>query len=97
MTQGEVVPRLKDGRPNPDFPHDGLCKTGHIAPPGTRFFQVSGKVVPKNVVGVYCEHCLAVANRMSRLAKEGKGDTLDPQKELLERVQQSGGGSNDRN
>ena len=81
MTQGEiprlVINRAGDKVPNPDYPKDCRCKSGHIAPYGTRFFAVSGPVVPEAVQGVYCELCLNVANRKARLSKRGDSSNFD--------------------
>ena len=90
MVQGEVPYYLfdEDGNRlgiNPEYPHHGRCKSGHTLDrtgPDVRFFAISGKVVPKHVEGVYCEHCLSVANRMSALDKQGLGGTIDPEAEL---------------
>lgn len=71
LTMGEVVATFKDGTPNPKFPHDGQCKSGHKAPPGTRFFAVSGPVLPKERWGIYCEPCLIVANKMAAKQRGG--------------------------
>jgi hypothetical protein len=70
LTQREVVARDKAGNRNPDFPHDGRCKSGHSVPPGTRFFHVSGPALPEEFWGVYCEPCLVVANKMARKQKQ---------------------------
>ncbi len=61
-------------------PLENWCASGHQAPatfrregPGTpdlptRFFLVKGH----NVHGIYCEPCLAIANHIARLKKQGK-------------------------
>lgn len=56
-----------------DHPADRWCKSGHVAattvtrPDGTTapmtFAHVYGKTVSPNVEGVYCEECLAKANK----------------------------------
>lgn len=66
LTQKEIVPYNKTGKLNPHFPHDGQCKSGHRVPPGTRFFYVSGSVLPKKRWGIYCEICLKIANKIAQ-------------------------------
>ena len=68
--------------PNPQFPHDGKCSSGHYAPEGTRFFAVSGETLEASRTGIYCEPCLIVANKLAALKKEGLGHTIDPEVEL---------------
>lgn len=86
LTQGEIPILVKnqdgDMVPNPEYPADLGCKSGHIAPPGTRFFAVSGQVVPQAVAGVYCELCLQVANRMARHGAQKEPVPFDPADEL---------------
>lgn len=87
MTQGEIPLTIRDREtgkmvPNPDYPKDLVCKTGHTVPYGTRFFAVSGQVVSKQRQGIYCEFCLTVANKISHLSKQGLPVTFDPQEEL---------------
>lgn len=86
MTQGEIpfLVKNKEGDmvPNPDYPSDLLCHSGHIAPLGSRFFSVDGEVVSAAVQGVYCEFCLMVANRMNAFQKQGSPVPFDPEKEL---------------
>lgn len=97
LSQDEVPPFLKNGDPNPEFPHDGKCKSGHIAPPGTRFFKVYGESMAPGRAGTYCEPCLIVANKRHRRRKEGRESPLPPHIELaveIEKVRRrnNGGG-----
>jgi len=68
LTFGEIPQyvRNRGGKmvQNPDYPPDGMCKTGHLVP-GARFFAVSGPALPPNFHGVYCDACVAVANRLA--------------------------------
>jgi hypothetical protein len=73
LTQKEIIPYNKNTL-NPHFPHDGQCKSGHRVPPGTRFFYVSGSVLPKKYWGIYCEPCLKVANKLAQKQKNNKED-----------------------
>lgn len=95
MTQGEIPRLVKDREsgemlPNPHYPADGWCKSGHNAPYGTRFFSVTGEVVPRGREGVYCEFCLIIANHISRLSKQGLAVNFDPQKELERLITETG-------
>ena len=79
LSFGEVPHLIKDRdtgemRPNPDFPKDRRCKSGHVAPEGTRFFATSGKAMAKDRSGLYCELCLIVANKHNALRKAGRAD-----------------------
>ena len=77
-------------RLNPEFPHDGSCASGHFpAPPlSTKFFNVVARpgTTPHEVLtpGVYCEWCLAVANRLKQCKKKG----LDPDFDTGEYLEQ---------
>lgn len=63
-----------------EAPLNNWCASGHQAPkyfrregPGTpelttRFFFVKGH----NICGIYCEPCLAIANHIAKLKKQGK-------------------------
>lgn len=51
------------------YPLGGRCKSGHLAPPSTRFFMLSGQVLPRERWGVYCEHCLKVAHALHNKQK----------------------------
>lgn len=82
LTQEEIPSKLRDGRPNPAYPQDLHCKSGHLAPAGTRFFRVSGSCVPPGVAGIYCEPCLIVVNTRIRRKKEGIESRLEPHDEL---------------
>ena len=87
LTIDELVPKNKLGLNNPNFPYDGRCKTGHIVPPNTRFFYISGTALSMSRWGTYCEHCLTIANSLATKQKEAKlnGDTkLD---ELLYQIE----------
>lgn len=74
----QIVRRDGQLRLNPSFPHDGECKSGHFpAPPvETRFFQVVARAGTESAAildpGVYCEWCLAVANRLKRYTRAGR-------------------------
>lgn len=76
LIQGEILYKLPSGEINPEYPLGGLCKSGHKAPLGTRFFHVHGPVLPLQHHGFYCEPCLKIANRLSN------GEKLDVEKEL---------------
>ena len=93
LTQGEIPEFLVDRKGvkhlNPQYPLDRICKTGHVAPLGTRFFSVTGPAINLANQGIYCEHCLAIANRMSRLLKHGLPITFDPQKELRKMIEEN--------
>jgi len=92
LVQGEIPRRVQrrsgELRLNPDFPHDGSCAGGHFpAPPvETRFFNVialEGSVVAEILVpGIYCEWCLAVANRLEAFSKAGTEPDFDPEEEV---------------
>ena len=91
---GEVPHLIKDRdtgemRPNPDFPKDRACKSGHVAPEGTRFFATSGTALAKERYGLYCELCLMVANKHRRLVKAGKAEVFDFAAELNYLVQEA--------
>ena len=86
LTLSEQLPANDKGKPNPLYPSDGCCKSGHPTPSGTRFFHVSGKVLPKVFWGTYCEPCLIVANR---LAAKRKQDKLGPDAEIEELLLQA--------
>lgn len=67
--QQEVLePHNLDGSINPKYPVDRRCKLGHIAPVGTRFFNVTSpsNTFPKELLGVYCEECIKQANMLVR-------------------------------
>jgi len=59
-----------------EAPLGGWCKAGHYAkevflqsdgkPIPMRFFKATGDVLAPEHRGIYCEECLAVANKMSR-------------------------------
>ena len=90
MTQSEVVPKDDEGNLNPLFPSDGHCGFNHTVPLGVRFFQISGPVVAKRQQGsVICELCLTVANKHSRLKKEGRAAGFDFEAELQQLVQEA--------
>lgn len=93
LIQGEIplLIRNRDGDmvPNPKYPSDCRCKSGHVVPHGTRFFAVAGKVVSAAAEGVYCEFCLQVANKMGALLKKGLPVNFDPQQELEKIVKES--------
>lgn len=65
---GEIPRYVKnrDGKmiSNPRYPSDGMCKTGHLVS-GARFFAVSGPSLPPDLHGVYCDACVAVANKLA--------------------------------
>lgn len=87
MSQGEVPSFVKDRetgeiRPNPDFPADRSCKSGHIAPHGVRFFAVSGRTLPAERWGLYCELCLTVSNKHAAMQRKGKGEGFNFAAEL---------------
>lgn len=92
MTQSEVPLLVKDRQgnlvENPDYPMDGQCKSGHVVPIGTRFFLVSGSVVPEEVAGLYCEPCLIVANTISHHEKNNLPLPFDPEEELQRLVRE---------
>jgi hypothetical protein len=84
LIKGEVPRLTKDGEPNPKFPHDGRCKTGHLAPPKTtRFYALSGKVMPSGLEGIYCEYCVTVTTRAGQLQRKGLPLDFDPRMELV--------------
>ncbi len=70
LTQAEILDTLDDGSPNPEYPEDLRCKSGHLCPDGTRFFRVGGTALSKGRAGVYCEYCLIVANAIVRSRNE---------------------------
>lgn len=72
LTQSEVLPTDPSGQPNPYYPHDGQCKSGHTAPSGTRFFLIQGRSLAKERWGAYCEPCLKEANRMAAERRSAK-------------------------
>jgi len=87
LTQSEIPVLVEDCEtgemiPNPDYPSDLRCKSGHVAPTGTRFFAISGKALPDAFAGVYCEHCLSIANRISNAQKQGLAPEINPEEEL---------------
>ena len=93
LSLGEVPPVLIDrdtgeSRPNPAYPRDRWCKTGHVAPQATRFFAVSGDTLEGHRSGLYCELCLRVANKHKVLQKEGKGAGFNFAAELAALVQE---------
>jgi len=55
-----------------EYPADLRCKSGHRAPEGTRFFSISGRVLAKELSGVYCEHCLVIANMIAKAKKKNE-------------------------
>lgn len=73
LTQSEIPRLLKDDEPNPQYPENLMCKSGHACRPGTRFFRVTGPVLPVDRHGVYCEQCLIIANAIARAKKESSG------------------------
>jgi len=42
------------------------CKSGHVAPAGTRMWSISGDTLPKERWGVYCDKCLEVAGKLAQ-------------------------------
>lgn len=74
LTINEVAPVNNRGVVNPQYPADGLCKSGHRVP-GARFFMVTGPALPPERWGVYCECCIAAANAL--LEKKRKETTKD--------------------
>lgn len=57
------------------YPHNLWCKSGHVASSHLtldgasqpmRFIKVSGSSLDKKYHGIYCEHCLIVANHMAK-------------------------------
>ena len=86
LSQGEIPEYLvsRDGtkRPNPDYPVSLICKSGHKAPPHTRFFAVSGSTLSEDRKGLYCELCLIVANKHKNLVKLGKAENFNFLEEL---------------
>jgi len=68
LVMGEIPKLIKneDGKmvPNPNYPSDGKCKTGHLIP-GAWFFAISGRTLPPDRHGVYCDACIATANRIA--------------------------------
>ena len=68
LVMGEIpkVIRNKNGKmvPNPEYPEDGFCKSGHMVS-GARFFAISGSILPSDRHGVYCDACMAVANQLA--------------------------------
>ena len=71
LTFNEITALDKQGRPNPRYPKDGICKSGHVVP-GARFFFVGGKALPKPRWGIYCENCMAVAFKMAEKQRGGQ-------------------------
>jgi len=87
LSFGEVPYLVRDRdtgkmRPNPEFPKDRVCVSGHVAPEGTRFFLTSGRALTKERSGLYCELCLIVANKHRALVKAGRADGYNFVKEL---------------
>lgn len=74
LTCAEVLPVNRDGSPNPKFPADRLCKSGHVAPEGARFFVISGPTLDRQRWGTYCQTCLRVAFMLKDKQKEVLGD-----------------------
>lgn len=95
MTQGEVPLLIKDRKgdmvPNPEYPTDGQCKSGHQVPIGVRFFYVSGSTVAAEVEGLYCEYCLSIANQISRHEKSGQPLPFEPEQELQRLIREAHG------
>lgn len=65
LTYNEVLPVDKQGKPNPKYPKDRKCKSGHLAPEGARFFIVSGPVLDRSRWGTYCQTCLRIAHKLA--------------------------------
>lgn len=64
-----ILPRDKQGEPNPAYPSDLYCKAGHYASEGSLFFKVSGDI-DRSLWGLYCENCIKAMNIIRRLKKE---------------------------
>lgn len=75
-------------RPNPAYPSDRWCKSGHTAPQDVRFFSVSGDTLAATRSGLYCELCLKVANKHKALQKIGKGANFNFAAELASLVRE---------
>jgi hypothetical protein len=74
LTFAEVLPVNRDGSPNPKYPQDRQCKSGHKAPEGARFFVVSGPTLDRRRWGLYCQTCMRVAFMLKDKQKEVLGD-----------------------
>ena len=73
LTFAEVLAVNRDGSPNPKYPSDRVCKSGHPAPEGARFFIVSGPALDRSRWGTYCHTCMRVAFMLRDKQKEDLG------------------------
>jgi len=77
FVQSEILPVDKKGTPNPQYPSGGLCQSGHIAAPGSRFFYVKSPTLDKSRWGVYCETCLRIAHKLANRREQAKKMQFD--------------------
>jgi len=56
------------------YPKDGMCKSGHQAGRGVRFFNVAGETLPRQMWGVYCEKCVQAAHKLNQIRKQRLGN-----------------------
>jgi hypothetical protein len=55
-------------------PPDNMCKSGHVAGVGERFFKASGPNLPRERWGVYCNTCIMIARKLAdKREAEGRG------------------------
>lgn len=76
FVQSEILPMDKKGQPNPLYPSGGICHSGHVAAPGSRFFHVSSPTLDKSRWGVYCETCLRIAHKLATRREQAKKTQL---------------------